>query len=71
MKNIKTVNNKLIQLAKLLRTLNDEELEKAIINRALLDRVYLMRKNKRTDLVLLERLSFKEFLLLEYLIYSQ
>lgn len=68
MNDIKAVNNKLIQLAKILRTLKDEELEKVLINRVVLDRVYLMRKNKRTDFELLETLTFRELLILEKLL---
>ena len=64
-KDMKTVNNKLIQLAKLLKTLDDKQLEMALTNRAILDRKYLMKKNRNTDLQLFERLSFKEFLLLQ------
>jgi hypothetical protein len=64
-KDIKTVNNKLIQLAKALKSLSDEQLEKALINRAILDRLLLMRKNRNTNFELLERLSFRDFILLE------
>lgn len=65
---IKKVNNKLIQLVKLMKTLTDEELESVLLNRALLDRLYLMRKSNKTDRQLIEVLSFKEFLYLESLL---
>jgi len=63
---MKNINNKLETLAKLLRTLSDEKLEKALINRAILDRIYLMRKNKVIENTsLLEYFKFKDLVILE------
>ena len=63
---MKNINNKLEILAKLLRTLSDEKLEKALINRAILDRIYLMRKNKVIENTsLLEYFKFKDLVILE------
>lgn len=57
---MENINNKLINLVRLLSTLKDEELEKALINRAILDRVFLMRKSRKTGFELLEGLSFRD-----------
>ena len=61
---MKNLNNKLEVIAKQLATLTDDELEKALINRAILDRIYLMRKN-RPKRTLLEGLTFREVLEIE------
>lgn len=63
---MKNLNNKLITLAKHLSTLSPEDLEKALINRTILDRVYLMRKNKQADYTnLLEDFRFRDLVILE------
>lgn len=62
---VKQINIKLISLAKLLRSLSDEDLEKVLINRAIIDRVILMKKNNATDIKLLEVLTFRNIVILE------
>ena len=63
---MKPINNKLIAMARYLATLSAEELEKAIINRAILDRIYLMRKNQTQDYSkLLESFRFRDLIILE------
>ncbi|MFW2378845.1 hypothetical protein ACN4FU_00160 [Aliarcobacter butzleri] len=57
---MQNINNKLLNLVRLLSTLKDEELEKALINRAVLDRIFLMRKSRKTGFELLEGLSFRD-----------
>lgn len=65
---IKKVNNKLVQLVKLMKTLTDKELESVLLNRALLDRIYLMRKSNKTDRELIEKLTFRELVIFESLV---
>ena len=51
---ITNINNKLLYIARLMRTLTDKELEAVLINRAMLDRVFLMRKGSKTDREIIE-----------------
>jgi hypothetical protein len=68
---MKEINNKLKSIVKLLKTLNDEDLEKALINRSILDRVYLMKKDKGTDLThLIENFTFNDLVILETYIFK-
>ena len=63
---MKLINNKLIAMTRLLATLSAEELEKALINRAILDRIHLMRKNQTQDYSkLLESFRFRDLIILE------
>jgi len=68
---LKNINNKLIDVVKQMRTLSDQDLEKCLINRAVLDRVLLMRKNKKTDFELLETLSFRDLVFLQSKLYEK
>ncbi len=58
---IKSINKKLLSFVKQLRTLSNKDLEKVLINRTLLDKKYLFRKNT-TTIELLENLSFRELI---------
>lgn len=68
--NVKNINNKLVYIARLMRALTDEELEAVLINRAMLDRVFLMRKGSKTDREIIESLSFRELSHLDSLFLS-
>lgn len=64
MSNVKSITRKLSDIVKQMSTLQDDELEKILINRSMLDRLYLMRRSKKTKIQLLEnRMTFKDFIL--------
>lgn len=64
MSNVKSITRKLSDLVKQMSTLQDDELEKILINRSMLDRLYLMRRSRKTKIKLLEnRMTFKDFIL--------
>ncbi len=67
---ITNINNKLLYIARLMRTLTDKELEAVLINRAMLDRVFLMRKGSKTDREIIESFSFRELSHLDSLFLS-
>lgn len=63
---MKPINNKLIAMVRYLATLSPDELEKALINRSILDRIYLMRKNQtQNHSELLECFRFRDLIILE------
>lgn len=63
---MKPINNKLISMVRYLATLSADELEKALINRAILDRIFLMRKSQTQDYSeLLESFRFRDLIILE------
>ena len=61
---MKKINNQLLLLVKMMRALSDEDLEKAIINRAILDKLYLFKKNRNSNTKLIEAFTFRELLLI-------
>lgn len=64
MSNVKSITRKLSDIVKQMSTLQDDELEKILINRSMLDRLYLMRRSRKTKIQLLEnRMTFKDFIL--------
>lgn len=65
---LRNINKKMIQLVKMMKTLKDEDLEKVLINRTVLDRIYLFKKSNKTNIQLLESLTFKDLVQLESLL---
>jgi hypothetical protein len=65
---MRQINNKLIAMVKYFATLSPENLEKTLINRAILDRCYLMRKDQiqnHSELLEYFKFSFRDLILLE------